>query len=620
MAAPSQEYLDLLAAKAAAGTLTERQKTNYANAVRNGRYGEPAPRSTGGGQQPPAPVVAGQFNQSVFDQYVSANPGLLSGLEQLNSYSGQEALGGGSLTVNQATVNPYYNPAPQAIAPLSDRAVNRSGGDAAALQDLLDNVAELNANTPDIRRGSEAEQEYNAQVQSLIDNSGVNTNIIDGGKNYNLNVGALTDAYRAPRTDAAGQFGTTDQSFSLGDAIELAATTAIGAGVGAGILGPALGAAGNAVAGIGSQGTLAYAANPGLWNTIGGGLNAAGSAIGGGIGAGVSWDSSTSTLGQQAQNVINNAISNPTITNLATNNPPELEAGTIVDREPVYEINPLTGIPQFIGYQEVVAGERPNPTEEAGGGGADSNDTASAEASQSSSAASGAPLDQALENQDVWTWNGVELVNVDTGETREVPNPSRLEEGVLYNGDTEPLGEETPEEEESNAIFGSGNPFINPMTGEGYFGDSVLPTADAELSQGQVLDGNPTEQVAYDPDAVFGSDDPNIDPRTGEAYVDYTTPDDLGGLSSGGVGTDGTGTTGNNGSGDGNDGTGDGPGGDGSGDGGLEAAGLLAGSVGANNWEDFMAVPNYTYQLLGSPNIRMMDFMADYLPNRNTRR
>lgn len=38
MAEPSQEYLDALAAKAAAGTLTPQQEINYANALRNGRY------------------------------------------------------------------------------------------------------------------------------------------------------------------------------------------------------------------------------------------------------------------------------------------------------------------------------------------------------------------------------------------------------------------------------------------------------------------------------------------------------------------------------------------------------------------------------------------------------
>ena len=154
------------------------------------------------------------------------------------------------------------------------------------------------------------------------------------------------------------------------------------------------------------------------------------------------------------------------------------------------------------------------------------------------------------------------------------------------------------------------------MTGEPYFGNAVLSTADAELSQGQVLQGNPTEQVATDPNAVFGSDNPNIDPRTGEAFVDYTAGQDLGGLSTGGApsGGSGGGTGGGNGTGDG---TGDG---EGSGDGNIPEmtmgmfGGMLAGGLG--EFKPFQAGINYAPQMQTPQQLQIRNYLAELFGNR----
>ena len=79
------------------------------------------------------------------------------------------------------------------------------------------------------------------------------------------------------------------------------------------------------------------------------------------------------------------------------------------------------------------------------------------------------PLDE-----DRWTWNGNVLVNTSTGATRQVPNPSRLEEGVIYNGDAEPVASD---DEDNTAVFGSNDPLINPATGEPYVVNSSAPPA-----------------------------------------------------------------------------------------------------------------------------------------------
>lgn len=257
----------------------------------------------------------------------------------------------------------------------------------------------------------------------------------------------------------------------------------------------------------------------------------------------------------------------------------------------------INGQPIFIQDQELSGGITPQPDE--GGGGADSNQNPSETASQPSGATQeGAVVQDSEKPEDPQGFRWVP--------TGDAENP----EWTLIQID------DPAEPEDSGAVFGSDNPLINPMTGEPYFGNAVVPTANAELSQGQVLDGNPTEQVAYDPDAVFGSDDPNIDPSTGEAYVDYTTPDNLGGLSSGGAPTGGSGggTGGGNGTGDG---TGDG---EGSGDGNTPDltmsmfGGMLANGLG--EFKPFQAGINYQPQMLAPQQIQIRNYLAELFGNR----
>ena len=78
--------------------------------------------------------------------------------------------------------------------------------------------------------------------------------------------------------------------------------------------------------------------------------------------------------------------------------------------------------------------------------------------------------DQAMgEEEDRWIWDGTVLVSESTGERRQVPNPSRLEVGRVYNGDAEPIGDDPmedlyagigglTEEDETNAL-------VNPILG-----------------------------------------------------------------------------------------------------------------------------------------------------------
>lgn len=534
MSAPSQEYLDFLQQGQLAGTLTEQQQTNYANALRNNRF-EPV-------QATPVDIIGGLQPLEQSQAYVD------------QAYGGEDIRGSGTSAPNGS----YYG-APQ---------------DSYNVQEIQAAADALRASGQPLTQGNKVYDTGIPQLNEALYGPDISRNISGDG----------TQGFRTPR-----QFDPNYAAEFFAAIPESVATF-----YGGQILGAGLGKLVNGMLG-GASATTGNAA--------------------------------------QAQAVIDNAITNP-IFNVATE-----YGGQALDAYDTYGAaanvlnsayqeadNPysqgglngmivgtdVNGQPIFIPDQELSGGSV-TPTEESGGGGADSNDTAAAEASQAPSESSTQPLEGTVvqdsekpEDPQGFRW-------VPTGDA-ESP-----EWTLIQIDDPADAGEEDSGLN-NGLVFGSDNPFINPLTGEPYFGTSELPSSDVEFSQGQVLEGNPTEQVAYDPDAVFGSDDPNINPATGEAYVDFSTPDNLGGFSSGGVGTGGTGNTGSNGSGDGNNGTGDGPGGDGSGDGGLNAGGLLAAGAAGGNWEDFMAVPNYTYQLLQSPEIRMMDFMADYLPNRNTRR
>jgi hypothetical protein len=471
-----------------------------------------------------------------------------SALNGLTSYEGQMLIGGRNNNI-------YYNPAPKPIADLSTRAVNRSGGDEVALQNLLDSVAELNANTPDILRGSEAEQEYNAAVNDLIANSGVNTTVVDDGKTYQLNVGGLTDAFQAPRTNAAGQFGTTDQSANFGDAVRVAATTAISSGLaGAALptLTGALGAtAGGATAGVGSA-----AINSALNGQ--GGLSGSEILTSGVIGAlpGGLYDVLSQEWATPLVDAVGNMLPAPglqvpgglnpnVIMNLASNAQRYSEAGLGGGGNIPWLISVLGDIESGLGgvgsspdFMVTDPGGGLPATEEDGGGGGgqtSSSDTSTPVESAPPPADDGLLDDQIDENDFPNMILGEYIGN---GQMRSTLDGSIM---PAPPGNWQ-VGQQIPE----HGAEGLEADNVNDLTEEGQLGTLI------------------------NPNAVWGWDDPTIDPRTGERYVDHSTPDNLGGLTTGGVtvnngGTNGTGT-GTVGNGTGTNGTGNGSNGEGNGE------------------------------------------------------
>lgn len=608
--------------------------------------------------------MAYEFNQDLFDQYVASNPGLLDGLAQLNSYAGQEALGGGSLTVGQAAVNPYYNPEPQAIAPLSGRAVTRSGGNADALQSLLSDVAELNANTPDIRRGSQEEQEYNAQVQEIINNSGVNTNVVDNGKTYNLNVGALTDAFRAPRTDSAGQFGTTDQSFGFGDGVRAATTAALAAGTGVGLGALAGGGAVGGAIGGGASSAVSGALNGGIDGgdvligaLTGGLLGGAGDYLQGngffgnaqqanvapipGSGtfipseiaenAGGNWYGSVADYGSgltPAQAAIAAATGNAS-PNISTVNAGMSSADPNViwnlSGDSVGAAESLgSGLPDFGG--SIVGaifgnefGVRDNPTVQGG-------------------------LNGMIVGTDI---NGQPIFSPDqelSGGTRT----STEEAGGGGGGNPQPTDSGGSQGGSTAQGGGNNNSGINdvdetdnvPMVLGTYVGNGQMETLDGKIvpvegnyEVGESVTEHNAQEDETDPDLivgdlgeldsenvgdlespwiVYGDDLEGIDPRTGEPYLEPTEESDNGGLSLGGVvgtGTVGSGT-GSNGSGEGTNGTGSGEGGDGDGNGeGGNSDGIFGGGTASNDESGLFPYSGYAPSRAAQLGT-MMDYVA----------
>lgn len=103
--------------------------------------------------------------------------------------------------------------------------------------------------------------------------------------------------------------------------------------------------------------------------------------------------------------------------------PPELQQGDIYGPGGMFDI-PILDYPN--------APQPPEQTEEEGGG-----STASGGATSGGQTSGG---DSVGESEDTWVWNGNVLVDTITGETQEVPNPGRMQEGVVYNQDAEPYG------------------------------------------------------------------------------------------------------------------------------------------------------------------------------------
>lgn len=63
------------------------------------------------------------------------------------------------------------------------------------------------------------------------------------------------------------------------------------------------------------------------------------------------------------------------------------------------------------------------------------------------------------EKEDRWVWDGSVLVNVETGETQSVPNPSGLEKGKVYNQDAEPYADG---EDDEGLVLGQTGWFPSP--------------------------------------------------------------------------------------------------------------------------------------------------------------
>jgi hypothetical protein len=172
------------------------------------------------------------------------------------------------------------------------------------------------------------------------------------------------------------------------------------------------------------------------------------------------------------------------------------------------------------------------------------------------------------EEEDVWIYNGTgELVNVYTDERRAVPNPDRLVVGATYNGDAEPIGEPTEEEERGFTLGG--------VTMDEAMADLSIPSvaSDSWRPSVTITQGDrptPTVNLPGEGQVVDRGDLLQRD--------DLTTGGTGGGTGSG----SGTGSGGGSGSGSG-DGTGDG---DGDGDvnnSGMQVAGNQAGGGGGGS-------------------------------------
>lgn len=107
-----------------------------------------------------------------------------------------------------------------------------------------------------------------------------------------------------------------------------------------------------------------------------------------------------------------------------------------------------TNVDDLLRVEDLTPWDWEPPTNASGGGGSSTGGTpGDDEVAQSEQ---GGDLEQARENEDVWVFSGGVLVNETTGATREVPNPGRMEEGGLYNGDGDPIGDsETSESQDS---------------------------------------------------------------------------------------------------------------------------------------------------------------------------
>jgi hypothetical protein len=228
------------------------------------------------------------------------------------------------------------------------------------------------------------------------------------------------------------------------------------------------------------------------------------------------------------------------------------------------------------------------PTETSGGGGSDSN-------SNTGGAGTGAGGGGDPQEGDPWIWNGQVLVNVNTGDEQEVPNPGRLEEGVVYNQDAEPVGDAENTDDEGTLVAGYGGNLGDWIIGGG-IGGAVGQGVGGSGSSGGSGSGTGGGTGGYGVTVT-----PNPSPSPGV---------NTGGTQNG-MGGDGGQNTGQQGS--GSDGSGDGNGGDGTGQGPGGAqpanAGLFGAGGGSSDLFPYTAVrPSKAAQLSG-----MIDYVMALL-------
>lgn len=504
MAAPSQAYLDTLARKAAEGTLTDRQRINYARAIAAGRYDTQDTLTLGGAPARPAPRDISRSTQQPTTPEPVDIQEIVSSVRPLEksqayidqAYGGEDIRGGGTGYSGSG----YYG----------------------APKDSY-NVQEVQAAAQKIANSGQQLQDGNKFYDT--GNPAINEALYGPDISRNL-PGDGTSGFRTPRNLEVG----------IGDYIKQGLITGITGAAGAAILGPALGALGGKISTAAgpAQGIAGGTAAGTAANAVGGAIQSGAGLLGSGVAAG-------GELGANGGMNFAAAAGTPygggVGSILAGGPPPDDYADTdfgdmssIIDNtRMVVQIPGLPPIPTY-GMKIEDIKNLPGETWDLIKGVADGS-VSVGDVAQKIVDAVGGTLDGAMASAsgilagaqsvyEEWKKNGGTITNV-TDPVTEQPTPQSPITGA-------------PEEDvgaDPNAVYGSDNPNIDPRTGEPYIGSGNVPDEFSELSSGQVLT-SPFEEdvfddpmigddVTYDPDAVYGSDLEGIDPRTGEPYVDY---------------------------------------------------------------------------------------------------
>jgi hypothetical protein len=185
------------------------------------------------------------------------------------------------------------------------------------------------------------------------------------------------------------------------------------------------------------------------------------------------------------------------------------------------------------------------------------------------------------DNDDRWVWNGDVLVNTTTGATREVTNSGRMEEGEIYNGDGDPVGENKDDDPGLGKF--DWNDILSGIVFDGL--DSTIDgdTTDGTGSTGDTTGdgtGDSTGDTTSEEPSPSGDDSPGDDLVLGPGDRPSGEPDDEGDDDTPGDG------------GDGNDPEGKA----------AEAARNLRASMTEPEWEDFMHRIVANYQMVTMTN------------------